>query len=848
MRASRRLYRLLLRMYPAEFRERYGVPLERQFADDLSDVDGRRALMHLWVSTIRDLATSIPAQLSREIAQDVRHTLRLWRRRPMPVAFAIAILAVAIGANTGMFSVINALLIRALPFDEPDRLAALHNFGAPHDTFDAWRRQSRYLADAAIYDTTDVNVETASQAVRAPLAETSSNFFTLLGTRAAAGRTFVAGEDAPGHDAVAVIGDRLWHRLYGGDAAAIGSTLRVNGVPLTIVGVVPATFDFPQQAEVWTPTSLDYARIPKTGSVIVYTTIGRLQPAITWPQARAAFEAEAFARDPSSRGLDAVNHPALNPLQDQLAAQVKPAALVLLAGVGLLLVLACANVANLLLARTVARSNELAIRMALGASRGRLAQQLLTETLLMSSVAAAAGCLIARWSADVLASIQPAALATQTYSVLDWRVLAFAAALSIATGLAFGVTPALFASRVAGAVQQRTSTASVRHARMRNILIAAQMAITVALLSGSVALGRAFLTIVGTDMGYDVASTATVSVSLAGTPHDGSAAWPYLDDVFARVGAVPGVSAVGGTETLPLNVTGFMAARFTLDGQGPAPFTLVMRVGPGFFRTMGTPLLAGREFAAADLSGGPPIAIVNEALARRLGGPARAIGRRLTADSWTPMEIVGVVGDMRYVAGVAAPNPQAFIVSRAPRAMTIVAHVRGSAGDRLAAVRDAVRSVDPKVAVFDAKTMDERFDEAVARPRFYVTAVLFFGGVGLLLSVIGIYGVVSFATIQRTREMGVRLALGTTPGRLRAWMLRQMLVVIAAGALAGVWLSMAFGTSLQSLVVGATRAGLPGSTAAVAATLAVASAAIWRATHRLAHLDVTDVLRAESAD
>jgi predicted permease len=477
-------------------------------------------------------------------------------------------------------------------------------------------------------------------------------------------------------------------------------------------------------------------------------------------------------------------------------------------------------------------------------------QQLLTETLLMSLVAAAAGGIVARWSADVLQSIQPAALASQTYSVLDWRVLTFALALSVATGLAFGVTPALSAGRVTAAIHQRTATASARHTRMRNVLIAAQIAVTVALLSGSVALGRAFVTMLRTDMGYDVRSLATLSVSLAGTPHDGPGSWTYFDEVFSRVRALPGVAAVSGTEELPLNVTGFMGGRFKVDGQGPAtPLTVVVRVAPSFFSTMGARILAGREFGAADLrAGSPALAVVNETLARRFGGPASVIGHRLTADRWTPMQIVGVVADLHFGAGETVSTPQAFIVSRTPHAMTIVARVQGSPAERLSGVRGVVRSVDPKVAVFNAKTMDEWFEAAVAKPRFHAMAVVFFGGIGLLLSIVGVFGVVSFAVVQRTREMGVRLALGTTPRRLRAWLLGRMLAVVVAGAAGGVGLSMGFARSLQSLVAGAAGFGISGSFAAVALTLAVAAAAIWSATHRLARLDISDVLRADAGD
>jgi putative ABC transport system permease protein len=462
MRWSLRLYRLLVKLYPAGFREEYRVPLERQFRDDLAEVRGPGGTARFWLATLLDFARTVPRQLAREVTQDGRHALRLWRRRPLASTFAVAILSIAIGANTGVFSVINALLLRSLPFRAPARLAVLGNFGPARDTFHTWQRQSAYLEEAATYDTLDVNVEGIHQSARLMLAETSWNFFSLLGTRPAEGRGFADGEDTPGRDAVAVIGYGLWQRLYGADPGAIGSTIRVNGASLTIVGVAPAGFDYPEKAELWTPTTFDYERIPKTGSVIFFTTIGRLEPQMTWSQARAAFEAEAYARTPDRRHEDAVNQPRLMPLQDQLAGPIKNAALILMGGVGLLLLLACANVANLLLARTAARSNELAIRMALGASRARLTQQLLTETLLMSIVATVAGLIVAYWTAAIVSLVQPASIGAQAYEVLDWRVLAFAAALSIGTGLVFGVSPALYASRTSPGVHNRTVTASAR--------------------------------------------------------------------------------------------------------------------------------------------------------------------------------------------------------------------------------------------------------------------------------------------------------------------------------------------------------------------------------------------------
>ena len=395
---SLRLYRYLLRLYPASFREDYSGPLQRQFCDDYAEVRTTSGLVRFWAHTLADFARAMPDQLARELAQDARHTLRLWRRRPFHIAVVVVVLAIAIGANSGVFSVLNALLLRSLPFHEPERIAYLYLFGAPGGSaseFHAWRQDSQYLDDAASFLTLDVNAETSGEGARMRLAETSSNFFSLLGTLPALGRTFVPEEDTPGRDAVAVISHGLWQRQFGGKPNTVGSAIRLNGVSLTVIGIAPPGFDYPGMTDVWTPTRFDLLRIPPTGSAFFPATIGRLKQGLTWAQARQAFEAEAFQQSPGSRAADALNRPALISLQEQLAGPVKQASLLLMAGVGLLLLLASANVASLLLARSASRSDEFRIRSALGASRARLTQQLLTETLLMSALATAAGLSVA---------------------------------------------------------------------------------------------------------------------------------------------------------------------------------------------------------------------------------------------------------------------------------------------------------------------------------------------------------------------------------------------------------------------------------------------------------------------
>ena len=411
----------------------------------------------------------------------------------------------------------------------------------------------------------------------------------------------------------------------------------------------------------------------------------------------------------------------------------------------------------------------------------------------------------------------------------------------------FGVGPAIYASRGALTAQGRTATAATRHTRTRSVLIAAQIAVTVVLLTGSIALGRAFACLLRVDNGYQVQSMVTMTVSLAGSAHEGSRAWPYFNDVLGRIREVPGVIAASGTESLPLDIDGFMGARFGIDGQGAAPLATVVRVAPGFFSAFGGRLLAGREFSPADLSPGESLAIVNDDLARHFGNPAALVGRHLTAPQWPATRIVGVVRGMRYGAD-AEPHPQVYRVSRTPLAMTIVARVAGAARDRMTAVRDAAQSVDPKVPVFNVKTMEQRLDAALARPKFYTITIVFFGGLGLLLAVIGVYGVVSYAVQQRTREMGIRLALGTTPGRLRGAMLRQTLLVVGTGAIAGLGLAMALGRFLQSLVRGAEGSVVPGLSIAIVVTAVVSAAAIWSGTRHVARLDISDVLRAEAAE
>jgi putative ABC transport system permease protein len=848
---SLKLYRFLLKFYPAGFRDDYAGAMEREFRDELAESSGIYALAKHWIRLLTDLAISIPMQYSRELYQDSRHTLRLWANRPWHTGFAILALAIGIGANTGVFSVVDALLLRSLPFHEADRLALLRNFLPPHDSanqFHAWRQQSTYLGDAALYEEFDVNVGGVGNVTRAHVAQTSWNFFSVLGAQPLLGRGFAAGDDvdgtgfgSPGRNAVVVIGYGLWQQLFGGDPKALGATVRMNGNPLTVVGVAPPGFDFPGKAVVWKPAAFS----PGNNG---WETVARLKSGIPWPQARAAFAVEAEQRSPKPGNAESFDlRSKMTPLQDGLLGPVKNASLMLMAGVVLILLIACTNVANLLMARTADRATELTIRSALGASRARIAQQLFTECLLLSSVAAIAGLFVAFWTTSIAAKVQPAPLSTQSYSVLDGRVLGFVVAVAIVSTLLFGVLPSLFAGRV-HAFGARGSS-STRGARLiRETLVAAQVMLTIVLLTASVSVARAFVHLLRTDRGFNVKGMVTVSVSLEGTTHDlKGKQLPYFQETLDRIRRIPGVRSASATEFLPLDATGFIGGRFGLDGRPAERSSTMIPVLADYFTTMRGRILYGREFTDAEVRSDADVAVVNERFASEFGSPVDVLDHQLTLGKDTPWKIIGVVKGMDYMIDTmdTADANEVFVPSDSPRGATFVARVDGRAEDLLPAIRDTIRSVDPQVPVFGVKTMEQRLADTLVRPRFYRTAVLSFAAFALLLAVIGIYGVVSYAVAKRIREMGVRLVLGATPFRLRETLLRQALIPVAAGAISGIAGAMITGRFLESLVDGAKSVDFGTFILSILCITLIASASIWAGSRRIARLDILEILRSE---
>lgn len=849
-RLSVSLYRILLKLYPPGFREDYAGPMEKEFRDELAESKGVGNIALLWARLLVDLALSLPRQILREALQDLRHTLRHWSKRPWQTGFAISALAIAIGSNTGVFSVVNALLLRSLPFRDPDRLALLHQFIPPHDTakqFHAWRQQSLFSSDTALFEEFDVNLGGLRVGSRAHVAQTSGNFFKVLGVQPVLGAGFAPEDDVdgtgwglPGRNAVAVIAYGLWQNIFGGDAKVLGATIRVDGKPLTVVGVAPPGFDYPGKAILWKPAAFS----PGNNG---WGAVARLKAGVSWQQAQAAFLVETKRLVPESgRGHDL--QPTMTSLQDGLAGPVKDSSLLFMAAVLLVLLIACTNVANLLLARTADRGGEFFLRLALGASRARLMRQLLTECLVFSFVAALGGMFLAWFTTLLIGTIQPPPLGTQSYSVLDWRVLTFTLVVSVMTAFLFGALPSLYAGRI-HLVPTRASNATHGSRRLREVLVGVQVTLTLALLAASVSVGRAEVQLMSADRGYIVKGVATVNVSLDGTTHQlDKRQLPYFEEVLDRIRKLPGVRSASATEFLPLDASAFVGGPFGIDGRSAALNSTMIPVFSGYFQTIGGTMLYGREFTEAEVHSGARVAVVNERFAAEFGAPRDAVGHQLTTAGEEPWTIVGVVRGMEYETDpTLAHGNQVFIPSQTPGSFssTFIARVEGRAEDHLAAIRDVIQSVDPQVPVFGARTMEQRLDEVFARPRFYRTAVWFFAGFAALLVLLGIHGIVSYAVTQRTQEMGVRLALGTTPIRLRGMLLRQGLLTVLAGVMPGIVCAYLLGRFLQGLVTGAKPVGLAASGCLILCFAVVAAASIWSATKRISRLDVTAIIRSE---
>jgi len=811
-----------------------------------------------------------------ELAQDVRYAWRTLRKAPGFTVVAVLTLALGIGANTAMFSVINAVLLRPLPFPASDRLVAISGvdlrpgLGATSlsaswpDYFD-FRARARTLEHMTAYRATGMTLTNGGRSRYVPAAVSSADLFATLGVQPALGRGFRADEERAGAD-VAVISDALWRSEFGADPAILGRTVTLNSRAFLIVGVAPAAFHFPisvPAADIWITCAED-ARVDSPGDTPMtqergahfLQIIGRLAPRASLASSQQELQAvaEALGReyptDSANRGVRVV------PQLDALVGTTSRSLLVLLAAVGCVLLIACVNLANLLMARGAGRGREIALRSALGASQRRIVRQLLTESAVLAAIGSAVGLAVALGSIGMLVHVAPISVRGLDEVRIDVPVLAFTVLIAVASAFLFGLLPALQAAgRASEASTAARSTEAPEPRRLRNVLVVAETAISVILLVGAGLLLRSFDRLVGTRPGFDPQHLVTANFRLPDSRYPYAKQIAFYDAFFSDLAALPGVEAAGGARPLPLSGTRYTIS-FQLPGGSTAaadrPSAAFGMVTPGYFRMLRIPIVQGRDFTVADNDSAPRVVIVNEAFARRYFPNVNPIGQRMkpglqTTEKETPWrDIVGVVGDVRQQALSEAAAPAYFIPYAqgliSPLAIVVRSTDATAAADN---IRQTLARREPEVSLFDVKTMDEYLASSVAAPRFQTLLLTLFAGVGLALTAIGLYGVMAYGVAQRTREFGIRLALGARPGDVRALVMRGGLALIIAGLLAGI-LGGAFATRLLSGALYAVDPLDPATFAGVAALLiAVAMFASYVPARRATRVDPMLALRTE---
>ena len=853
-------------------KERAGLPPDEAHRRALVEAGGVEQVKE----SVRDARSG--AVLESAIA-DVRHGVRLLFRSPGFAAVAVFTIALGIGANSAIFSVINAVALRPLAYPQPERLMFITSqfptlgfdeFWISPPEFFEYRERTRAFESVAAYTTGAVNLSEGDQPERVNAVFATHGMFDVLGVRPAIGQPFTAEQDAPNADPVVVLSHELWRRVFAGDRSVIGRTIEINGRQTTVVGVAPPGFDLHDaRAQVWLPTGLDPAnRTTSRGSHFLYL-VGRLAPGVT--EARAEGELETMLRqwrELSPQGHspnDSTHRFQMEPLRDEVIGNVRTALWVLQGAVGLVLLIACANVANLLLARAESRHKEFAIRTALGAGRGRILRQFLAEGLVLATVSAAVGLLLAYWGLRALLAANPESIPRAAEIGLDPTVVAVTAGLALLTGLIFGLAPLLHTSGEAmtGALKEggtRTTATNTRN-RVRRGLVVAEIALAVTLVIGAGLLLRSFRNLTSVDAGFDPVELTTFGVVLpqASYPEAGQRV-RFMTELMRELGAAPGVEGVAAMTGLPpfrqvnANDTEFEGVP---QGEDHPPHNVDywQTATAGYFETMGIEIVRGRGFRDAD-AGGPGVVVINEALAERFYPDTDPIGRRIRPpgpDSLSWLTIVGIaenvkqggleaeVGTELYFNYEQLPQLRGF----APGQMNVVLRSSLPLETLAPTIRRAVATRDPGLPVVQLRTMEEVFGASVARQRFLSQLLGLFALVALALAAVGTYGILSYLVTERQREIGIRMALGAGRGQVVRMVLGQGMVLAVVGIVVGIAGAFALSRLLVSLLYGVSPVD-PLTFASVAAVIAlVAFAACVFPTRRATRVDPLTAIRAE---
>lgn len=807
------------------------------------------------------------------LLHDIRHAGRSLRRTPTVTLLALAALALGIGATTAIFSLVNGVLIRPLPFADADRLAIVWEHNIPRNrprnvvspaNYLAWSDENRSFDRLIPFTGTDVNLTGVGEPEELDGQSVGADLFSTLGVGALHGRTFVPDDERPGAERVVVLSHGLWQRRFGSDLSVVGRAITLGGRPYTVVGIMPQGFGFfwPDR-DVWLPLRFDEsAREPRGRSILV---LGRLRPDTTIDGAQADMErlsARLVERWPAFNTGWSVN---VVPLQEQLVGDIRPALLVMLGAVALVLLIACANVGNLLLARAAGRQRELAIRTALGAGRRQLVGQLLVEALVLAACGGAVGIGLAYVALDALrlAVADTIPIPRLQEVDIDGSVLAFTTIVCGLTALLFGLAPAAHASQVAvtDSLKEGGRTAPGQGRRLRSALVIAEVALAFVLLVGAGLLLKSFARLIAVDPGFRADPVMTFGLQLPGSVYTEShQRVAFYEDLTRRLAGLPGVHAVGGVAFLPMNGMG-AATSFHVEGlpepeRGQRPVTDVRWVTGDYFGAMGIPLLRGRTFDSRDAGDASNVVVVNETMARTFwpdafaaGGGGDPLGRGLfiSWDRETPERIVGVVADVKLTNLDGDVRPTIYWPhARVPEGfMTMVVRTASEPESLAAAAIAQVRAIDPNLPISVPRRMVDVVADSVAQPRLTMVLLTLFAGAALLLAGVGIYGVVSHAVTQRTAEIGLRMALGAGRGQVLAMMIGHGGQLIAAGLALGAAGAFAATRLMGSLLFGVTPTD-PVTFAVIAVVLmTVAIAAVYLPARRATLVDPLEALRQE---
>ena len=814
----------------------------------------------------------MPVISAESLLQNLRFASRMLRRNPGFTAAAVLTLALGIGGNTAIFTVTSALLLRPLPLQDPQQLVLIklkRVEGAKETTngcctlarFEQLRDRSQSFSGVAAVTNDSLNLTGHGKPEQVPIARVSPNFFHVLGIKPHFGRTFKQDEGQPEGKPVVLISDSLWHTRFGGSPDVIGQTINLDSTPQTIIGILPPDIHLPfiAPAEVWSARYFELSLLTPQhirAGVGYLTVISRLRPGVSLQSATAEMDIlnrQYTAENPKAPDAGPSTSILIGRMQELVVADIRTRLLVLSAAVGIVLLIACANVASLLLSRALARRKEIAIRAALGADRADIVHQLLTESVLLSLIGGACGLALA-WIAIRTLAVSSAHLFLPEIPIgLDWRVLLFALGISVGTGLIFGTAPALQLSRTdvnsTLRAEGRGSAGSRSRTQMKGALVIGQVALSMVLLTAAGLLLRSFVHLLAVSPGFDPENVLTMNISLPTVKYsDAQKQIAFFEELLRRVSVLPGVRAAGTSAALPLSR--IRITPILVEGQpevplAERPFTVIEAVSPLFLETMCIPLRAGRAFSESDNQKSPRVVIVNEALAHRYWPNENPVGKHIAVGRQTPAEVVGVTGNAKNNGLALDAEPQIYLpFAQLPWGnMNLFIRTATEPHGMIAAVRQQVSVIDPDQPVTRVQTVDDLMNNSRSQPRFTMLLLGIFSGTALVLAIVGIYGVLAYSVAQRTQEMGIRMAMGAARSDILCMIVNQGLLLAGVGITIGLAAALAVTRIMSSLLYQVGTHDFVTFAATSLGFLSIATLASYLPARRATRVDPAEALR-----